>query len=249
MNGKPPTGQEREVCIQTIVERAVPPRQTLQSELKRLWSTVGIRYAFGGVGDAVLAALLVTMAAFGLVAWLVHDARFLSGSLIRLIPLVFFAPIFFFSLLAFSAWKERMCGTWQVLDTCCYDLRYITAFRVILVSLGALLTLPLPLLSLIGTTAFLRAILLALSALLLYGLLTLALLHSSQRLAVSALPAVWCLICSTLLLAFTPIGLERLFSAIPITVCAAAAGLLFVVYIAGLRTFILKSTRTVATIR
>jgi len=136
----------KEERIAAIVAAGLPEKPSLPRALRALGRSVGLRYAFCGVGDAVAAALLVSLGALLAVA-------FTGANAVRPIyfwPVFALAPLLYFALLLFTAWKERLADTWQVLQACRFNLRHITAMRAMLVSLCSAVTLPLCTLPLIG---------------------------------------------------------------------------------------------------
>ncbi|MFP3153414.1 hypothetical protein LQZ18_03100 [Lachnospiraceae bacterium ZAX-1] len=246
MNIKMPSHDEREQNICSILELAVPAKRTFLGEIKRLWRTVGIQYAFRGVGDATAAALMISATTLITVAFFVTTIGEAGGDVpVRFTPIMLLAPILYFSLLSFTAWKERMSGTWEVLSVCRYNLKYITAIRVIVVSAAGFAFVPLLALPLVGTGAYGDVLISAFCAMFLYGTLSLlSMLISESKITLFALPVLWTLLWGAALIRFTPTGVEQLLSDIPIAFTGGAAILSIAIYIVQLRLFIMRSTRS-----
>ena len=245
MNIELPNTKERERSIRAVIDAAMPEKRTLIAEAGRLCRTVGIKNAFCGVGDAVAAALLVSFTA-ALTASIMSAA---SDTLQYFIPVLILSPVLYFSLLCFTSWKERMCGTWAVLASCRYNLKYITAIRVMLVSLAGMIFIPIVTAPFIGTAEYPKIVAAAFCAMFLYSTLTLlSLLVSESLLFQLVLPITWILFWGLLLIAFEPLQLEIFFAQLPLTVCLFAAFVMLCVYLPVLRVFVLRSTRRITAI-
>lgn len=245
MNIKMPSNDERKRNIGRIVKFSLPPKRTVLSEIKRLLTTVGIKYAFRGVLDAAAAALLVSFV-FVFAASLVVASSIASDITPRYAfsPTVFLAPVFYFSLLAFTSWKERMSGTWQLLTTCRYNLKYIAAIRVMVVSAGGVIFIPLATLPIVGTAVYLKILLAAFCSMFFYSGLTLFALLISESLTFQlSAPLVWIIGWGLSLAVYTPVKVESLLANVPIAYSAVAALVLLALYLAELRLFVLQCTR------
>jgi hypothetical protein len=246
MNINMPSQDERAKNIRSILEMAIPEKRTFFGEIQRLCRTVGIRYAFRGVGDATAAALMISVSAWIAVRFFVTTIGETGGDVpFCFTPIMFIAPILYFSLLNFTSWKEHMSNTWEVLSVCRYNLKYITAIRVIVVSAAGIVFVPLLTLPLIGTGAYGGVLLSSFCAMFLYGTLSLAsMLISESKSNGIVLPILWIVVWGTALIGLTPSGVERLLSDIPIAYTGGAAILLSMIYIRLLRTFIMRITRS-----
>jgi hypothetical protein len=247
MNIPMPSEQEKKVHIVSIVAEALPPKRSFSGEVLRLFQSIGLKYAFASVLDAVAAAILVSLVV-GFTASIYSNAMYtniLGDDHFIFAPILFFAPILYFTLLTFTAWKERMCGTWEVLMSCRYNLKYLTALRVIVVSASGLLFLPLITLPLAGTGKYLPILIGAFCAMFLYSCLTLLFLLISESFAFQlVLPILWVSVWGILLFGITPLGVERFLAGIPLAVSGGLAVSLLLLYLAELRVFILRSTDT-----
>jgi len=248
MNIEMPGKEERRRAVAAIVDAAVPQRTPLHTVIRRLWQTVGVRNAFCGVGDAVGAALMVSACAAVACCVFVPVNRWgpPPGYSLRFIPVVFIAPVLYFSLFWFTTWKEQMSGTWQVLAACRYNLRHITAVRLVIISLAGMAFISLATLPLAGSPDYPRLLLSSFCAVFLYGSLTLlALLVSQSRAAQLILPALW-LAAWGLLITLAPHETEDLLSHAPPVFSLIVSAALGAAYLLELRIYILRAAGPVS---
>ncbi|MDR0984682.1 MAG: hypothetical protein LBL93_06765 [Ruminococcus sp.] len=244
MNIKMPTEEEKKKSIQAIIDMALPEKPTVYAEIKRLFKAVGLKYAFCGVADAVLAAVLVSLC-FAIPASIYGAVEIINpeDSVISFLPILFLSPILYLSILFFTAWKEYLTGTLDVLTSCRYNLKYITAVRVIIVSaagIGFLLVTTLPM---IGTIMYPKIVLLCFSAMFLYSSLSLLFLFFSESHFVQfAMPVLWATFWSVSCIVFTPQKVEIFLSGIPVSAILLVLALLITAYILELRVLVLRAT-------
>jgi len=226
----------REERIAAIVAAGLPEKPGLPRALRALGRSVGLRYAFCGVGDAVAAALLVSLGALLAVA-------FTGAQAVRPVyfwPVFALAPLLYFALLLFTAWKERLAATWQVLQACRFNLRHITAMRAMLVSLGGAAALPLCTLPLSGRGNY--GTLLAGAYAAMFGFAALQLLALLVRESLRWLPApLWAAAWLLPLFDSDPRRIEAALARSPYAPLALLAAALLAVYLAELRYYVLKA--------
>jgi len=139
-----------------------------------------------------------------------------------------------------------MTGAWQVIAACRYNLRHLTALRIIVVSTAALCILPLCTLPLLRETAYWKLLVGAYGSLFLYGSLTLlALLFSESLPARLTVPAFWLVAWVVLVTAIEPRQQEYLLANIPLEFCCAFAAAALLVYLLELRLLIMRTRRIV----
>lgn len=240
-----PNSIERERNINKILDMALPEKRTLFREVKRLFKTVGIRHAFCGVKDAAAVAIMISFGAvlaFSIVLSYIYEYD--REPYFLFTPLLFFAPIFYFSLLLFTQWKERMTKTSEVLSSCRYNLKYITAVRTILVSAAGIVFIPITTLPLITTKMYPHILAAVFCSIFLYSILTILMLLISESAASHLAPLIiWTSLWGLLTISFTPLKIERFFSSVPLIFTISLAFALLLLYIIQLRLFILKTTR------
>lgn len=239
---------ERESSIRSILDTAMPVKRTLFGEIKRLINVVGLKYAFCGVGNAVAAALLVSFGIIFAVSILtVAAGDDFTDSNYFFIPVLFFAPILYFSMLVFTSWKEQMTKTWEVLASCRYNLKYVTAIRVMIVSAAGMIFIPLSTLPLAVRAEYPNIIAAAFGSMFLYSALTLLLLLISESLILKHIaPMIWIVGWGLLLVTFTPLQVERFIANIPLAISILLACVLLALYLLELRVFIMRTTRRTA---
>ncbi len=243
-----PSVEEREYSIQCALDVAIPAKRTLLGEIRRLVHTVGFRFAFRGVSDAVVAALLVSLAIGMAVPAFVVSQKVggggYAGAAYTFMPILFFAPLLYFSLLGFTYLKEWMTGTWQILMVCRYNLKYVSALRMILISIAGVLFVPIITLPTAGMEEYVRLVALAFCAMFLYGAMTLlALLASRSLVAWLVVPIVWLFGWGAGLVFASPARVERALSDIPPMIGIVAAVLIFLLYLVEMRLYILRRTQ------
>lgn len=228
-----PTDAEREASIQMILAAGLKERRTFRQTLADLCRAVGLRGTLFGIGDCVLLSVLLTgCALLPLTAVLCRrgDPKEL------LYPLTASAPLLYAALLLLTFWKEEQLGTRELKMTVRYDLRQLTAMRLILFSAMAAA----------GNTIlaagaavwwrdallFTQLLSLSLGALFLYVAATLAgLLYLPARMQ-ALLPAAWCVLCTLPALLVPYERLQSLLVGIPLVgaillaLLAASAGYL-----------------------
>jgi len=248
MNIEMPNDNEKATSISAILNASMPEKRTLSGEVGRLVRCVGIKYAFRGVWDAVTAALLVSITIMLTASFFAFRSGIEPQYMpFYFTPVMFFTPILYFSLLAFTSWKERMCGTWQALSVCRYNLKYLTAIRVIVVSAAGILFVPLVTLPLVGTEEYLRILVSAFTSMLFYAVLTLlSLLISESQPLQLAVPVLWILTWGMAFIFASPPEMEKALSGISAQFIVVAAVLLLLFYLIELRIFIMRSTRSAA---
>jgi hypothetical protein len=248
MNIDMPSRDERNQSIRAILDAALPVKRTLPGEIKRLFNTVGLKRAFCGVGDAVAAALMVSQG--GLLTVSIYIAITNDGFYAHtfyFIPVMLFAPVLYFSMLIFTTWKERMTGTWEVIASCRYNMKYVTAIRVMLVSAAGMVFIPLTTLPLISTAQYPNIIAAAFCAMFLYSALSLLTLLISESLIFQfAAPVMWSVGWGLALVVYSPLRVENFLANVPIVFSAVTACLLLSLYLFELRIFIMRATRRVA---
>ena len=226
----------REERIAAIVAAGLPEKPSLPRALRALGHSVGLRYSFCGVGDAVAAALLVSLSALLAVAFTGANAP----QPVYFWPVFALAPLLYFFLLLFTAWKERLTDTWQVLQACRFNLRHITAMRAMLVSLCSVVVLPLCTLPLIGLGNY-RALLAGAYAAM-FGFAALQLLVLLMKESLRWLPALlWAVTWLLPLLNPDPRQIEAALAQIAFAPLAGLAAALLAVYLIELRYYVLKA--------
>lgn len=192
-----PTDAEREASIEAILVAGLDAPPSLWRALSDLCRAIGLRGILFGVGDCVLLAVLLTgCAALPLTAVLCGRGE--PGAL--LYPLTACAPLLYAALLLLTFWKEEQLGTRELKMTVRYDLRQLTAMRLVLFcgfgAAGDALLAALAAFRHCDALLFLQLFSLSLGALFLYVAATLlALLYLPLRMQ-AALPAVWCVLCA-----------------------------------------------------
>lgn len=218
-----PTDSEREASIAAILAAGLEPKPSLVRELCGLCRAIGLRGVLSGVGDCVLlAVLLAGCAGFPLLAVLLKSPA--SPGL--LYPLTACAPLLYAALLLLTFWKEKQLGTQELKMTVRYDLRQLTAMRLVLFSgigaLGDALFAAIAAAHSQDALLFAQLLSLSLGALFLYVTLTLAgLLYLPARVQ-ALLPAFWCILCALPPFLTTQEQLEGILSGLPL----AGSGLL-----------------------
>lgn len=245
MNIEMPSCSERERNIGVILDMAMPEKRTLLGEIKRLFNAVGLRRAFCGVYDAAAAALTVSFGALLIASISIsYVYEYDKEPTFLFVPILFFAPILYFSILAFTQWKEHMTKTREVLSSCRYNLKYITAIRTVIVSAAGMVFIPLTTLPLVLTGEYPNILAAAFCCVFLYSILTLLMLLISESVASHlAPPLIWIFLWGLLTLTFTPLRIERFLSSVPFIFSITFALVLLLLYIIQLRVFILKATR------
>ena len=243
MNIEMPSREERSRSIRLIIDTTLEKR-TFCGEIKRLLTTVGLRRAFMGVGDALAAAVMVSFGTLLVISVLTVTVRNNgnAGRILVFIPILFFSPILYFTMLAFTSWKERMAGTWEVLTACRYNLRYITALREMIVTSAGIIFIPLAILPLAASSEYPRILIAALCAQFLYGALTLFILLISESRGFYA-PLLWTAAWGLFLLILSPVQAERLIANVPPVFIAILLCVFLILYLVEMRLLIMRTAK------
>ena len=126
-----PTDAERDASIDAILAAGLDPQPALRHALGGLYRILGLRGMLFGVWDCVLLAVLLSgCAAVPLMSVLLSRAE----PRLLLYPLTGGAPLLYAALLLLTFWKEEQLGTRELKMTVLYDLRQLTALRLLLFS-------------------------------------------------------------------------------------------------------------------
>lgn len=239
-----PTDAEREASIQTILAAGLDQRPSLRRMLADLCRAVGLRGTLSGVGDCVLLAVLLSgCAVLPLTAVLLSQ----DDPRVLLYPLTAGAPLLYAALLLLTFWKEEQLGTRELKMTVRYDLRQLTAMRLVLFSgmgaAGDALLAALAAAWCRDALLFAQLLSLSLGALFVYVVITLlGLLYIPARLQ-ALLPALWGVLCALPPFFLTYEQLRDLLAGLPVAgtillalLAAGAACLLARAYLLGFRT-------------
>ncbi|MCL2627920.1 MAG: hypothetical protein FWD44_04385 [Oscillospiraceae bacterium] len=244
MNIEMPNRNEREQCIQAIVNAAVPRKKSLTDEVRHLYKAVGFKNAFCGVGDAVASAAIVSFCILFFITSIFGPAIKNAITAVVHFPTMFFAPILYFSVFAFTSWKERMTGTWEVISSCRYNLRYITSVRLIIVSAAGIIFVPIATFPLLQTDMYQSVVTSALLAALTYSTMSLlALLISESFVSKVSVPVIWAAGWSLAAILFSPIEIESFLASMPLALSVSLICALFVIYLIELRMYIKRTLR------
>jgi len=258
MNIVMPETDERKKSIDAILDIALPEKKSLPAEIVRLFSSIRLKNVFAGVGDAVVVSLMISFCVMVIVSWTIasnlnppvrynylHAIIPLSND-ISILPFMLTAPVLYFTVLFFSEWKERITGTWEVLKTCRYDLKYITSMRIIIVTFAGLILITLSTLPLIQFEHYLKILLSAFFAFFLYHVIALVFLLISESFSCRILaPVCWLIGWGVLHIIFGASRIELFFYNAPIMLITCLTCLFIAIFILELRVFILRLTRRV----
>ncbi|MDR1495974.1 MAG: hypothetical protein LBS67_03530 [Clostridiales Family XIII bacterium] len=156
---------------------------------------LGVRTVFAGVADCLVLAAAVSVCFYGL--WLVVV---INNPEISLATIFVIAPVFFMMLHLFTLWKERLCGTLDLLLSCKYTPVWLTALRMLrsgfaTIAVNAALALAAsvhPGISAIAPLDVLRVIAYSSLSVCVYAALLLAvLIHAKGTRGYTLLPVLW----------------------------------------------------------
>ena len=227
-----PTDAERDASIDAILAAGLDPQPTLRHALGGLYRILGLRGMLFGVWDCVLLAVLLSgCAAVPLMGVLLSRAE----PRLLLYPLTGGAPLLYAALLLLTFWKEEQLGTRELKMTVLYDLRQLTALRLLLFSgmaaLGNVLLAACAAAFCRDALLFAQLLSLSLGALCVYIALTLLWFQP-------VLPALWAALCllppvflPEALLAALLDGLPLAGTALLAVLAAATAGALLRTYL------------------
>ena len=234
-----PTDAERDASIDAILAAGLDPQPTLRHALGGLYRILRLRGMLFGVWDCVLLAVLLSgCAAVPLMGVLLSRAE----PRLLLYPLTGGAPLLYAALLLLTFWKEEQLGTRELKMTVLYDLRQLTALRLLLFSgmaaLGNVLLAACAAAFCRDALLFAQLLSLSLGALCVYIALTLLWLLRVPARFQPVLPALWAALCllppvflPEALLAALLDGLPLAGTALLAVLAAATAGALLRTYL------------------
>jgi hypothetical protein len=171
----PPAPDEKRRAIEAIVEAGMPKPRSLGQAVRELVCHIGLRRLFFGLEDCIFLAVIVAAAA---VLMFVNAGQALKTEGCALMFLL--SPLLYIVLFYFTAFKESQSGTLEIVRSCKFSLRQLTAVRMLCFGgIGVLFDLVIAAALWVvsdGTYLFLGLIGLSLAALFLYAVLTMALL-------------------------------------------------------------------------
>ena len=191
-----PTAAERDASIKAILAAGLEAPPSLRQALGGLFRALGLRGMLFGVWDCVLLAVLLSgCAALPVVSILLSRAE----PRLLLYPLTGGAPLLYAALLLLTFWKEEQLGTRELKMTVLYDLRQLTALRLMLFSgmaaLGNVLLAACAAAFCRDALLFAQLLSLSLGALCGYIALTLLWLLRVPARFQPVLPALWAVLC------------------------------------------------------
>lgn len=238
MNIPMPEENEKRAAVAAILKEGWRPRRMLP-ELWRMLRRMGLRYVFYGAQDVLFLAACGVLAVFLLLREQgdVAYAALFAG-----------APLCYMLFCGIAAWKERQIGVMQWKMACTYDLRQLTACRMLLLGgLGAALEALLGLFLSAGTggeVEVLRAVGVSLCGLFAYGWAQLLLLRSAKWARNGwLLPCAWIMAQAALLAAVDPRRLNGFFAQVPLAVLGAGVLLLLAAFLWALRGYYFYGSR------
>ena len=248
MNIMIPSDSEKAKSIEEILGKGLTGNVKVQHEINRMVSSIGIKNAFLGVGDAVALSILLGVISFSIQLLLLTNEVNTSWHNHIYVVMFFSSPIIYFAMYFFIYLKEKIVNTYELLMTCRYNINHITAIRLIIISGVSLIFV------LVGSIiisvfthhadfSFLTVFGVSLSSILLYGILTLlALILPNRRFYQTAVPIFWVL-CGTVLFTIMNTYNFKITIAPDSIFILLLAAVLLAVYIIEFRIFIKKSTK------
>ena len=238
-----PDRNERALNIQAIVDAAIPAKRTMTAAVRHLGGTIGIKNAFCGVGDAVFAAVVVSFSLLFFMTFLNSGIYDTELTAMFYIVVMLCAPVIYFSMFTFTYWKERMTGTWEVISSCRYDLKYITAVRLIIISLAGIVFIPIVMLPLSNKDFYLNILTSALFSLLLYSTFSLLMLLISESLTSRlAVPVIWVTGWVLISFMFTVEEVGLFLNSLPVSLNVVFICVLLILYLIEVRVYIKRAT-------
>jgi hypothetical protein len=131
-----PSEEEKDRTIKRIVNEGVRGKTRFAPALSRMVKAIGFRYVFFGSSDAIVASVmlgavvLICAASVTMSNLLETDSACLTVS--------FLSPAVYAALCLLTEQKEKMLKTHEVLMSCRYNLRHLTAFRQLIIAAAGL---------------------------------------------------------------------------------------------------------------
>lgn len=127
-----PTENQKNMAIEEILQKGLVRPATLTTKLWEMWRTLGPKYIFGDIYQALIIAVVVIVGFFSL--YLQFLCLQSSRPIMHSITFAF-APLSFLIIMLFAEIIERLGGLYELKMTFKYTIRQITAFRILCFSL------------------------------------------------------------------------------------------------------------------
>ena len=114
---------EKDASIEFILAQGLVKPQTVRARISEMIRALGFRYIFWDTGYGLIFAAVTIFAALALFTTVPEDFRYSSA--------VAAAPLLYLLIMVFAETSERVCGLYDIKQTCRYTIRQITALRVI----------------------------------------------------------------------------------------------------------------------
>ncbi len=188
MNIQMPTDEEKKTSIENILEAGLQPPKTIWEQLADMLRAVPLRYVFTGIEDSLFLAVISAIIVCAGTSLVFQETLYIAMFTV--------SPFLYTALYWLTAWKEFQTGTIEMKMTCRFNLRYMTAVRMLLFSAAGIvfdtaITLIVPVRT--GKGDYLRLLAVCLSALFIYAALSLWLAAVAPLKAQLVFPAVWTL--------------------------------------------------------
>ena len=240
MNIPMPTAQEKARSIEYIKANSIKKNKNVFSVVKEMYCTFGFRNMFFGFADCIYISLMC----FGTAAvlWLTLSPRY------TFISTVTASPLLYVTAYLISIWKESIFNTLPVQKACKYTPAYMTAFRMLFLSvLSIAADIPVVIAACTVTrTDFFKLLLVAFCSLFAYSVISVSLLiYVSRRWVQSVLPIIWTAVMLFTVIAFSDKS-ELFLSSLSGTLLFAICAFLAVIYVLLLNRFIKKGEKEYA---
>lgn len=175
----------KNASIEYILFQGLVKPQTARERIAEMLRTIGFRFIFWDTGYSLFFTAVTLAVVFVLFSFAPDDYRCSAAIAV--------APLFFLLITMFAETSERVCGLYELKQTCRYTIRQITALRVICYSVvGFVFTAVIAAISTDSGYEFLALFPLCLSALFLCAALSISFMHFLHGKWVNAVfSAIW----------------------------------------------------------
>lgn len=175
----------KNASIEYILSQGLVKPQTARERIAEMLRTIGFRFIFWDTGYSLFFTAVTLAVVLVLFSFAPDDYRYSASIAV--------APLFFLLITMFAETSERVCGLYELKQTCRYTIQQVTALRVVCYSVvGFVFTVVITIISTDSGYEFFSLFPLCLSALFLCAILSISFtrfLHGKWVYAVFS--AVW----------------------------------------------------------
>lgn len=197
MNIVTPNNREKRQSIDLILNEGLHTKKSFKRELLHIFRVIGLQNSFFGITDAFVLTIIFSAVGVGLLAVLSLSLEGGASNANIYVLTACVSPITYFAFSLFTHLKERMIGTYEIIETCRYNLSHLAVIRLIVISIMNLIVVSIGALIIRGVDDFvsfsyLHILGVSICTALIYGIVTLLILiFPVPKVTGLLMPVIW----------------------------------------------------------